>query len=1575
MDSKKSARIASQESIVSRRLTTMARSGLAAFALALAAGSAAGPLPASFGAAATGVTSAASPLGGAAQAQIDRLQQIKAGRSAIERKIDSQLFMAALAARGDARVAGLGRFHFLPAEADGRWPVDVVVADGGNPRRVLEQLQAAAAEVITPKREIYRSGLVRARLGTLDTLAELAASADVKLIRQALPTVRSALADAPVADVRGLRAHAIDQVRATYGARGAGTKVCVISDGIDALGALQAQRAMPRVDVLPGRAGRGNEGLAMLSVVHEVAPAAALGFASAGAGQADYIQALQGLAARGCQVIVDDLLSLDESPFEDSPAAQAVEDVSAKGVLVVSAAGNDGNVAGGRAATWEGDFRSGASGVFHDFGDGAESIRVSEAAPDATAVLIWAEHYALTRGEAATDYDLYELDASGEQVLNASLNAQDGRGGDDFPVESLRGVGKGSRLVVMRTGVARPGAASPMFNLLLSKGQLDPALATAGAIRGHGAAASALSIGAVSAAAAISRASRVEPTSSEGPRRLLLDRNGDELTPGNRSGSGGVVRQKPDMVAADQVGTAVPGYARFSGTSASAAHAAGIAALLRGANPSLGTSALRAALGRSAVDIESTGADAASGAGVVMPMAALQAAAAASQSVLVARLPALIEFAGDGDSAIEPNEIWSLQLPLSNTGSATAARISATFTANTPNVTVLNGSSAYPDIAAGASAANSTNFQFRVEPGYPCGLPLSFSVVVTSDSAASPQTFPVAQPTGGEGTPVVVSYGGPVVAIPDGSLTGPGPLATASVTLAGVSAIRDVNFSLDGSACTTDVGATTVGIDHSYVADLELSLRSPTGVVVPLITAVGGSGNNFCQTLLDDESSGSSIQDADFTMAPFTDTYTPASPLSAFDGANGNGSWTLQAQDDAAADTGNLRSFTLTVTPAVCNAPPLPRGPFVQSIVRAAPSPTRAASVSYTVQFSEAVTGVDASDFVLSTTGAVSGAAISSVSGSGSVYTVGVSTGSGAGSGTLRLDLVDNDSIRNASAVPLGTTGLGNGNYSSGEVYAIDRTGPGVSLAASTGQGDPATASPVRFDVQFDEATTQFAADDVVLGGTSGPTTATISGSGSSYVVSVSGMSANGTLNVGIRAAAITDAAGNASTASNTVSIGYSGLTPDVGFTLAAQSLSEGSGAGSTVATVTATLSRSSTLPVTVPVLVDSASTATGGGTDYSLSASQLVFPAGATTASLNVTITRDSIQEPDETIVLKLGTPSNATVGAPATQTITIVNDDDTTPDAFAFTPVTGVALLSPQTSTAVTVAGINQPAAISITGGSYRINGGAATSSAGTVVAGDSVSVSLTASALFSTPATATLSIGGVSGSFTATTRAALTLPDPFAFLPVTDAALSALVVSNPVTVTGIEIGVPITVSGGEYSLNGGAYTAAPGTTNPNDVVRVRQTASPLAATTTTAVLSIGSGSTTRVSNFAVTTANASSPGGGTGGGTTGGGTTGGGTGGGTTGGGTGGGSTGGSTGGGTGGGSTGGTTGGGTTGSTTGGSTGTTTGGVLPEGGGGVPVGGSGGGGGGGAAGPGLLLGLLAAAWRRRRALLRG
>src|SRR5439155_1157355 len=79
-------------------------------------------------------------------------------------------------------------------------------------------------------------------------------------------------------------------------------------------------------------------------------------------------------------------------------------------------------------------------------------------------------------------------------------------------------------------------------------------------------------------------------------------------------------------------------------------------------------------------------------------------------------------------------------------------------------------------------------------------------------------------------------------------------------------------------------------------------------------------------------------------------------------------------------------------------------------------------------------------DFKLATNG-VSGTSIAGVSGSGSTYTVTVNTG--AGNGNIGLNLVDDDSIFDIDVVPLGGTGLGNGNFT-GEVYSVCKTPPSI---------------------------------------------------------------------------------------------------------------------------------------------------------------------------------------------------------------------------------------------------------------------------------------------------------------------------------------------------------------------------------------------------------------------------------------------------------------------------------------------------------------------------------------------------
>ena len=70
-----------------------------------------------------------------------------------------------------------------------------------------------------------------------------------------------------------------------------------------------------------------------------------------------------------------------------------------------------------------------------------------------------------------------------------------------------------------------------------------------------------------------------------------------------------------------------------------------------------------------------------------------------------------------------------------------------------------------------------------------------------------------------------------------------------------------------------------------------------------------------------------------------------------------------------------------------------------------------------------------------------------------------------------------------------------------------DTTGPTVTINQAGGQADPTSTSPINFTVVFSETTTNFATGDVTISGTAGGTkTATVTGSGTTYNVAVTGM-------------------------------------------------------------------------------------------------------------------------------------------------------------------------------------------------------------------------------------------------------------------------------------------------------------------------------------------------------------------------------------------------------------------------------------------------------------------------------------
>lgn len=156
--------------------------------------------------------------------------------------------------------------------------------------------------------------------------------------------------------------------------------------------------------------------------------------------------------------------------------------------------------------------------------------------------------------------------------------------------------------------------------------------------------------------------------------------------------------------------------------------------------------------------------------------------------------------------------------------------------------------------------------------------------------------------------------------------------------------------------------------------------------------------------------------------------------------------------------------------------------------------------------------------------------------------------------------------------------------------------------------------------------------------------------SSSSFVDVTTSALANGSYQFYART---TDASGNSSACSS-ATVAYQLLAlPTVQFSVAAQTALESAG------TVAAQVDISNAYPdvVTIPYTVSG--TATGSGTDHNLANGTLTIAAGASSALVTFAVNDDSIDEAAETVIVTLGTPSNAALGTNTLQTISITDND----------------------------------------------------------------------------------------------------------------------------------------------------------------------------------------------------------------------------------------------------------------------------------------------------------------------------
>ena len=383
---------------------------------------------------------------------------------------------------------------------------ELIRVDAAGNVQVYLYMDSTSEEALAALRELdARIEIVNARWGViqawipttaLDDFAALDVVDEVTLPDYAVTRVGSATSE-------GDAIHRANLVRAWSDLSGAGVKVGVISDGVDSMSDSQRGGDLPAsVEIDPDLPGGGDEGTALLEIVHDLAPGASLAF-SGPLGSLEMIEAIDWLAndafgGAGADIIVDDLGFYIEPYFEDGPVALAAADAVAGGAVFVSAGGNYAS------RHYEAEFVDGGGG-FHAFAPNDTTMGI---APElalvglslrgrVTALLQWSDRW----GAAATDYDLFVCLGGSKPT---KFNLQNGRcagstriqDGDDRPYELAvvnLPAGASADLYIHRY-TAGPATRLEMF---VTTGSIREHAVPAGGIIGHPAVAGVIGIGAI----------------------------------------------------------------------------------------------------------------------------------------------------------------------------------------------------------------------------------------------------------------------------------------------------------------------------------------------------------------------------------------------------------------------------------------------------------------------------------------------------------------------------------------------------------------------------------------------------------------------------------------------------------------------------------------------------------------------------------------------------------------------------------------------------------------------------------------------------------------------------------------------------------------------------------------------------------------------------------------------------------------------------------------------------------------------------------------------------------------------
>ena len=427
---------------------------------------------------------------------------------------------------------------------------------------------------------------------------------------------------------------------------------------------------------------------------------------------------------------------------------------------------------------------------------------------------------------------------------------------------------------------------------------------------------------------------------------------------------------------------------------------------------------------------------------------------------------------------------------------------------------VLTGGTSTMTFTIDNSAVSLTATALDFTNNLPAGL-----TVATTPNASTTCTGGTLTATGGAGS---ITYTGGSVT------TGTSCTVSADVTPSSAGSLANTSGALTSSVGNSGTAsATLTATQPSLTVDDPSVTEGDTGTANLTFTVTLAPASSQTVTVDYATSNGSATVGSDYTAATGTLTFNPSVTTQTVSIVV-SGDAVIEPDETVVLTLSNPSNATIgdaTGTGAITTDDVQPAdttAPTLEMVNRSTPADerTNADSLTWLLDFSEAVVDLDAADFAV--TGSTAG--VTGVSGSGELYQVTVSGG----------DLADYDGVvglqlSNPTIEDLGGNDLEGGLPSGAETYLLDNTGPVATLSSDL-TGD--VTDPFTVRVAFDEAVTGLELSDFSL--TNASVSALQTAGENEFTVLVTPGS-SGTLSVGLAAATVTDALGNENLESETL--------------------------------------------------------------------------------------------------------------------------------------------------------------------------------------------------------------------------------------------------------------------------------------------------------------------------------------------------------------------------------------------------------------------------------------------------------